>query len=216
MSRRLSQHHQTASIAQRASARDRIIDAAETLFSTNGLRAVSIPEVAALAETNSDAVRRYFDSKDGLVLHYLQESGKYEDTLWTEMRHDHPRDAARQLRAWIAVRAGAATDVRAQVCPLTNAAIEYAALRDHPVRMLVRRHKQAERTEVARLCREVGYSEPEALAGKLLMLAEGGEIAAMTMGADGPGIHFVAAAEALIASHNSQASTSNSVKGASS
>jgi AcrR family transcriptional regulator len=217
MSRRQSQHHQMASSVQRAPARDRIIDAAKTLFSGCGLRAVSIPEVAALAETNSGTVRRYFECKDGLVLHYLEDSVKHEDDLWTEMQHDHPDDPAHQLRAWIRVRAGAATDKRPQVCALTNAAIEYAALRHHPVRMLVRQHKQAERAEVARLCREAGYSDPEALAGKLLMLAEGGEIAAMTMGADGPGIHFVAAAEALIASHNNQASGSNSVsKGASS
>lgn len=190
MSRRQSQHHQTPLTVQRASVRDRIIDAAKTLFSRKGLRAVSIPEVAAFAETNSDAVRRYFDSKDGLVLHYLEESKKYEGTFWTEVQHDHPEDPARQLQAWIGARSGAATDVRAQVCPLTNAAIEYAALRHHPVRMLVRQHKQAERAEVARLCREAGYSDPEALGGKLLMLAEGGEIAAMTMGADGPGIHL--------------------------
>jgi AcrR family transcriptional regulator len=214
MSRRQSQHHQMASPVQRASARDRIIEAAKTLFSGCGLRAVSIPEVAALAETNSDAVRRYFECKDGLVLHYLEESVKHEDTFWAEMQHDHPEDPARQLRAWIGARAGAATDVRAQVCPLTNAAIEYAALRHHPVRILVRKHKQAEHAEVTRLCREARYSEPEVLAGKLLMLAEGGEIAAMTMGADGPGVHFVAAAEALIASHKSKASASNSVKGA--
>jgi AcrR family transcriptional regulator len=216
MSRRQS-HHQTASTVQRACARDRIIDAAETLFSGCGLRAVSIPEVAALAETNAAAVRRYFESKDGLVLHYLEESRKHEGSFWTEMQHDYPGDPVRQLRAWIGVRAGAATDERAQVCPLTNAAIEYAALRHHPVRMLVRKHKQAEQAEVTRLCREAGYREPEALAGKLLMLAEGGEIAAMTLGPDGPCIHFVSAAEAMIASHNNQASGSNSVsKGASS
>jgi AcrR family transcriptional regulator len=217
MSRRQFQPYQTPSVDQRPSVRDRIIGAAETLFSRSGLRAVSIPEVAALAETNSGAVIRYFESKDGLVLHYLEESRKHEGTFWTEMQHDYPGDSVRQLRAWIGARAGAATDVRPQVCALTNAAIEYAALRHHPVRMLVRQHKQAERAEVARLCREAGYSDPEALAGKLLMLAEGGEIAAMTMGPDGPGIHFVAAAEALIASHNNQASGSNSVsKGASS
>lgn len=209
MPRRQS-HVQTVQQKPHRPVRDRVIDAAEKLFFAHGTRAISIAQIAHLADTNSDTVLHYFGSKDSLVVDYLQEQGKRNDLLWTEMGDDYRGDPSGQLGAWIRVYALSATEKYAQGCELTKVSFELADLTHHPARLLIKERKLAERDRIARLCGDAGYSEPQVLADKLLMLSEGAEVAALTIGEEGPGIHFVKAAEALLAAHTEARGTCRS------
>jgi hypothetical protein len=143
----------------------------------------------------------YFGSHAGLVVYYLEQNTGDEELFRAEIEADYPGDPEKQLRAWISAIARAATDSLSQGCALTSAAFELMLQKHHPAHRVIRKYKIAQRNEIARLADAAGYDRAEALADKLFMLAEGGDIAALTIGADGPGNHFEDAVKALLVSH---------------
>ena len=62
-----------------SAARQRILDSAYELFSRRGIRAVGIDEVIMNASVAKATLYRHFDSKDALVLAFLQQ----REQLWT-------------------------------------------------------------------------------------------------------------------------------------
>jgi len=62
-----------------SAARQRILDSAYELFSHHGIRAVGIDEVITNASVAKATLYRHFDSKDALVLAFLQQ----REQLWT-------------------------------------------------------------------------------------------------------------------------------------
>ena len=65
--------------APTSAARQRILDSAYELFSRRGIRAVGIDEVITNASVAKATLYRHFDSKDALVLAFLQQ----REQLWT-------------------------------------------------------------------------------------------------------------------------------------
>jgi len=63
-----------------SAARQRILDSAYELFSRRGVRAVGIDEVISNASVAKATLYRHFDSKDALVLAFLQQ----REQLWTK------------------------------------------------------------------------------------------------------------------------------------
>ncbi|WP_371134710.1 TetR/AcrR family transcriptional regulator [Pseudomonas sp. Q11] len=53
--------------------RERIIDAAKALFMEQGITRVSVDAIAALAASTKMTVYRHFESKDALVLEWLEQ-----------------------------------------------------------------------------------------------------------------------------------------------
>ena len=62
-----------------SAARQRILDSAYELFSHRGIRAVGVDEVITHASVAKATLYRHFDSKDALVLAFLQQ----REQLWT-------------------------------------------------------------------------------------------------------------------------------------
>src|SRR5579862_9605879 len=81
--------------------RERILAAARNLFHARGIRAVSVDDIAAAAQTNKMTLYRHFESKDLLITAYLRELATEADAIWTELAHAHPGDALAQLRGWV-------------------------------------------------------------------------------------------------------------------
>jgi AcrR family transcriptional regulator len=65
-------------------ARQRILDSAYELFSHRGVRAVGIDEVIGNASVAKATLYRHFDSKDDLVLAFLQQREKLWTKNWVE------------------------------------------------------------------------------------------------------------------------------------
>ena len=180
--------------------RERILDAARQLFYARGIRAVSVDEIAAAAQTNKMTLYRHFESKDQLVAEYLRSLNAYAIARDEEITRPFAGDPHAQLRALVA-RAGEDLcngDLRG--CPVANAAVEFPE-KDHPARAVIEDCKQQHRNRLVKLCREAGYSEPENLAEQLFLLFEGACVNVQSQGRCGPGSRFTQMAHALLEAH---------------
>jgi AcrR family transcriptional regulator len=176
------------------------LDAASQLYYSRGIRAVSVDEIAAAAQTNKMTLYRHFESKDQLVAEYLRSLNAYAVARDEEVMRPYPGDAYAQLRALVA-RAGEDLcngDLRG--CPVANAAVEFPD-KGHPARAVIEDSKQQHRNRLVTLCRDAGYSEPESLAEQLFLLFEGACVNIQSQGRGGPGSRFTQMACALLDSH---------------
>src|SRR5277367_3981942 len=103
--------------------RDRIFACAQDLFHRRGIRGVGVETIAEAAGTSKMALYRHFDSKDELILEYLNYKGRKSDEIWAEIEASNPGDPAGQLYGFVDKAAiFIAEDERG--CDLANAAIE--------------------------------------------------------------------------------------------
>ena len=184
--------------------RERILEAARDLFYAKGIRAVSVDEIAAAAQTNKMTLYRHFESKDLLVAEYLRSLTAYAIARDDEVKRAHPGDPYAQLCAMIA-RVGndlCAADLRG--CPMANAAVEFPD-KDHPARAVIEEAKNQQCERLMTMCRDAGFVEPEKLAEELFLLYEGACSNVQSLGRCGPGSRFTEMAHALIKSRARQA-----------
>ena len=180
--------------------RQRILDAARELFYSRGIRAVSVDEIAAAANTNKMTLYRHFESKDQLVAEYLRSMTATALAQDEEVIRPYTGDAYAQLRA-LAAHTGAELCKReARGCPVSNAAVEFPD-KDHPARIVIEECKSRYRERLVQLCAAAGYVEPERLAEQLFLLFEGACVNIQSMGRCGPGARFTDMAYALMESH---------------
>ena len=180
--------------------RQRILDAACELFYSRGIRAVSVDEIAAAAQTNKMTLYRHFESKDRLVAEYLRSLNAAAIARDEEAIRPYAGDAYAQLRAVVA-RVGedlCKGDLRG--CPVANAAVEFPE-KDHPARAVIEECKRQHRNRLVKLCGEAGYSEPEHVAEQLFLLFEGACVNVQSQGRCGPGARFTQMAYGLMDSH---------------
>ena len=155
-------------MASQPPVRERILDAAASLFYSEGIRAVSADRIIAEAGTTKVTFYRHFRTKEDLVVAYLQAQSA------------RMREAAEHLSAdpctgllQLAEAMGAETCVPGfRGCPFINAAAEYPA-GDHPVRAAVARHRDWFRELIAGLAGRLGAKDPELAADQLIMLRDG-------------------------------------------
>ena len=177
--------------------RERILLAAKDLFHRHGIRGVGVETIAEAAGTNKMTLYRHFDSKDDLIVAYLQSVALEVDEMWRDFERDHPGDMQAQLKAWLVCAEECVTsDERG--CELANAAIELTA-DNHPGRRIIEKLKTNHRNRLASLCRRAGISQPEVLAHTLTLLLEGARVSRQAAGSKGPSAKFTATAEAVIA-----------------
>ena len=65
--------------------RERIVATANDLFHRHGLRGVGVETIAEAAGTNKMTLYRHFESKDELILEYLNYKGKKSEELWADI-----------------------------------------------------------------------------------------------------------------------------------
>src|SRR6202142_1090779 len=103
--------------------RDRIFDCAQDLFHRKGIRGVGVEAIAEAAGTSKMALYRHFDSKDELIIEYLNYKGRKSDEIWAEIEAQNPGDPGGQLYGFMDKAAiFIAEDERG--CDLANAAVE--------------------------------------------------------------------------------------------
>src|SRR3977135_2759864 len=164
--------------------RERILLAAKDLFHRHGIRGVGVETIAEAAGTNKMTLYRHFDSKDDLIVAYLQSVALEGDEMWRNFERDHPGDMQAQLKAWLICAEECVTsDERG--CDLANAAAELTA-DDHPGRRIIEELKTEHRNRLVSLCRRAGISQPEVLAATLPLLLEGARVSRQAAGRKGP------------------------------
>ncbi|HMI96838.1 MAG TPA: TetR/AcrR family transcriptional regulator [Micropepsaceae bacterium] len=180
--------------------RERILRAARELFYGRGIKAVSVDEIAAAAQTNKMTLYRHFTSKDLLVAEYLRSLSHKYDAVWDEVARLYPGDPLAQLRALLC-RFGeylACTGNRG--CAFANAAVEIPE-RDHPARAVIEEHKIHQRAQLTKLCSEAGFVDPERLADEIFLILEGARINIQSVGQCGPGARLTEMVSTIMTRH---------------
>jgi len=178
--------------------RERILLAARDLFHRHGIRGTGVETIAEAAGTNKMTLYRHFDSKDDLIVAYLQGVAAEAETIWQDIERRNPNDPLAQLHSWLGLAAEClASDDRG--CDLANAAVELTE-DGHPARRLIEELKVQQRDRLAALCRRAGISQPDVLADALTLLFDGARVSRQAAGSKGPSTIFIQTAENVLES----------------
>ncbi len=161
--------------------RERIIDAAQALFTEQGITRVSVDAIAALAASTKMTVYRHFENKDALVMEWLERlTESYSDVL-DRLASDFADSPRLQLLGFVdfVVQDLARSGYRG--CPFTNTLAELPEA-DHPARTLIQTHKQRQFSRLTALCNRLELIEPEQMAEELTLLMEGAQVVAQNKG----------------------------------
>jgi len=150
-------------------ARDRILNAADTLFYREGIHAVSVDDVVARAKTAKTNVYLHFSGKDELVATYLA----HRHEAWREHVEEELRrvrgSAEDRIDAFFAVLATACRAPGFRGCPFINATAELPDRR-HAARTVVAEYRAWLLNLLTGLAREAKIAKPTELARQLILL----------------------------------------------
>lgn len=161
----------------RLAPRERILDAAEDLFFREGISRVTIEAIAAQAASTKMTVYRHFESKEVLVVTWLQLLVDYYTAALDEIARQQPTDARAQLLAIAKFIAADLSTAGYRGCPFVNSLAELPD-ETHPARQLIENHKRNQFKRLAQLCTEANLVEPLEVAQELTYLLEGAQVVA--------------------------------------
>jgi AcrR family transcriptional regulator len=154
------------------SMRERLIEAASELFYAQGLRAVSVDKVIDRAGTTKVTFYRHFQSKDDLIVAYLESRAEQERNGVDAAIAHGGGDVDASLRLMAEHTGRAACEPGFRGCPFINAAAEYPD-KDSPVRQVVDAHRAWWTSAFERLVSPLGLPDPAATADDLMLLRDG-------------------------------------------
>ena len=154
-------------------AREKIVDAANSLFYREGIRAVSVDAVAEKAGVTKKTLYYHFKSKDDLVAEYLASRDQPNLKLYEKWYETADGDMADRIEAIFQNLARSARHPKWKGCGFLRTAAELANLPGHPAMKIGAEHKKKfERWLAARLA-EDGMFEPDATARQIVLLMDG-------------------------------------------
>lgn len=157
--------------------RDRILEVADELFYTRGLHAVGVDEIVARSGTAKTTLYAHFPSKDDLIASYLSRRSEDWRRHMTEELARRGGSPAERLDTVFAVLAEGCNSPGFHGCPFIKAAAEYPDP-SHQGRVVADTHRTWARELIAGLAREAGISDPDALAGQLILLYDAAMVGA--------------------------------------
>ena len=178
--------------------RDRIVATAQDLFHRLGIRGVGVETIAEAAGTNKMTLYRHFDSKDELIIEYLNYKAKKSEEIWADIERSNPGDPSAQLYGFVE-RAARFIVEDDRGCDLANAAIELTEV-GHPGLRVIEEFKSRQRERLVTLCASAGASQPALLADTLFLLIEGARVSRRSNGTQGPSANLLQTSHAVLAS----------------
>lgn len=154
------------------SMRERLIEAANELFYAQGLRAVSVDKVIERAGTTKVTFYRHFQSKDDLIVAYLESRAEFERNGVDAAIAHGAGDVDVSLGLMADHTGAAACSPGFRGCPFINAAAEYPDP-ESAVRKLVDAHRDWWTSAFERLVAPLGLADPTAIADDLMLLRDG-------------------------------------------
>ena len=163
--------------SRRMPVRERIIPAADALFRNHGFRRVTVDMIAERANTTKMAVYRHFESKDALVLEWLdREIASYSSVL-DRLALALPGAPLAQLEGWVSAIADGLPGLSHRGCPFVNSLAELPEA-DDPARQRIETHKARQAQRILDLCQRAGLPEPELACAQIVFLTEGAQVTA--------------------------------------
>ncbi|MFI5983799.1 TetR/AcrR family transcriptional regulator [Streptomyces sp. NPDC051555] len=157
--------------------RERILDAAEELFSREGIKAVGVQAIADRAATTKMALYRHFETKDALVEEWLRIVAADYTAVFDRLEHTHPDDPRAQILGMARFIADGLPEISHRGCPFINSVAELPD-RTHPARRLIEAHKSGQLRRLTALCGRAGLVDPDGAAAEITFTLEGAQVSA--------------------------------------
>jgi predicted RNA-binding Zn ribbon-like protein/AcrR family transcriptional regulator len=181
---------------RRPSARTRILDVADRMFSEQGIRVVGVEAIVAAADTAKTTLYGQFGSKDAVVVAYLERRAAQERERLERALAVHGGQAAGRVLHLYDLLAEELAGPGYRGSPFVNACVELG--NDHPAAAVARGHRQWLLETFTSLTAEAAVPAPGALAAQLLQLYEGAALAPQVRGDGAAARTARTAAEALL------------------
>jgi AcrR family transcriptional regulator len=160
------------------SARERILDTAYDLFSHHGIRAVGVDRIIATSGVAKMSLYRHFQSKEALVLAFLQEREKRWTMEWLHAEvTGRAEDGAGRMLAIFDVFDEWFQQDDFEGCSFINVLLEFGDV-DHPIRVASTGHLATIRGLVQEFAAETAVADPEGVACQWHILMKGSIVAA--------------------------------------
>ncbi|MFE1173247.1 TetR/AcrR family transcriptional regulator [Streptomyces sp. NPDC058773] len=157
--------------------RERILDAAEELFHSEGIRGVGVQAVAEKAGTTKAALYRHFGTKDELVAQWLRIVAADYSSAFDTIEERWPDDPRAQIKGVAAFVADTLSALSHRGCPFVNSIAELPD-RSHPARQVIEAHKARQLRRLTAMCAAAGLTDPEGAAAELTFALEGAQVSA--------------------------------------
>ncbi|MFF0414744.1 TetR/AcrR family transcriptional regulator [Kitasatospora sp. NPDC004745] len=180
--------------------RERILDAAEELFSREGIRAVGVQAIADRAETTKMALYRHFATKDALVEEWLRIVAADYTAAFDRLAQAHPDDPRAQILGLARFIADGLPGISHRGCPFINSVAELPD-RTHPARRLIEAHKVRQLRRLTDLCVRAGLPDPQDTAAELTFLLEGAQVSVQNGSVERAGERLMRIVEAVLDRH---------------
>ena len=154
-------------------AREKIVDAANSLFYREGIRAVSVDAVAEKAGVTKKTLYYHFKSKDDLIAEYLASRDQPNLKLYEKWFESAAGDMADRIEAIFLNLARSARHPKWKGCGFLRTAAELANLPGHPAMKIGAEHKKKFERWLAGRLAEDGMAEPDATARRIVLLMDG-------------------------------------------
>lgn len=153
-----------------ANTRQQILDAANELFYTHGIRATSADRIIEQVGITKVTFYRHFRAKSDLIVAYLEQQSAAEQAWMTSTVHDgDPLVTVRTIAAGIGA---ASCSPGFRGCAFINAAAEYPDSAD-PVRVAVDAHRAWMLGHFATIASQAGAHDVSSVANQLMILRDG-------------------------------------------
>ncbi|MGJ7881125.1 TetR/AcrR family transcriptional regulator [Streptomyces rochei] len=182
--------------------RERILDAAEELFQSEGIRRVGVQAIAEKAETTKMAIYRHFDTKDALVAEWLRIVAAEYRAAFDRVEAEHPGRPREQILGVARFIAEGLPAISHRGCPFINSLAELPD-RTHPARKVIERHKADQTRRMVALCAAAGLPDPEQAAAEITFVLEGAQVSTQNGSIDRAGDRLMRIVEGIVDRHGS-------------
>ncbi|AQZ63334.1 TetR family transcriptional regulator [[Actinomadura] parvosata subsp. kistnae] len=177
--------------------RERILDAAEELFQSEGIRRVGVQAIAERAETTKMAIYRHFVTKDELVAEWLRIVAADYQAAFDRAEAEHPDRPREQILALARFIADGLPAISYRGCPFINSLAELPD-RSHPARQVIEEHKALQTRRLVGMCAAAGLPDPEQAAAEITFVLEGAQVSAHNGSIAQPGDRLMRIVEAIV------------------
>ncbi|MFE0413359.1 TetR/AcrR family transcriptional regulator [Streptomyces tendae] len=177
--------------------RERILDAAEELFQSEGVRRVGVQAIAEKAETTKMAIYRHFETKDALVAEWLRILAAEYRAAFDRVEAEHPGRPREQILGLARFIADGLPALSYRGCPFVNSLAELPD-RSHPARQVIEEHKAHQTRRLVGMCTEAGLPDPEQVAAQITFLLEGAQVSTQNGSIDRAGERLMRIVGAIV------------------